>query len=169
MTMTTPRRESAVSPIPEGFHSITPTLTVKGAAAAIEFYQQAFGAQEIDRAPSPDGQQIMHATIQIGDSRLMLNDEFPDMGCVGPLTLGGSPQSIFLYVEDVDAVFKQAVDAGATAVMDVNDAFWGDRWGSLKDPFGHSWSIATRKRNLSMEETMANFKEAMANNPECAG
>jgi uncharacterized glyoxalase superfamily protein PhnB len=149
----------AVSPIPEGFRTVTPSLVIDGAAAAIEFYVKAFGATEIDRATSPDGSTIMHATIQIGDSRIMLNDEFPEMNVKGPRSLGGTPASIWLYVEDVDAVFNQAVAAGATPTMPVGDMFWGDRFGCLTDPFGHAWSIATRKQNVSIEDAMAAMQE----------
>jgi uncharacterized glyoxalase superfamily protein PhnB len=149
----------AVSPIPEGFHTVTPTITVNGAAEAIEFYKRAFGAVEIDRAPSPDGSKIFHATIQIGNSRIMLNDEFPEMNCKGPLSYGGTPAGLWLYVEDADAVFDQAVAAGATVGMAMNDAFWGDRWGNLIDPFGHNWSVSTRKRNVSIEDAMAAMQE----------
>jgi len=149
----------AVSPIPEGFHTITPSLTVHAAAEAIEFYKRAFGAVEIDRATSPDGSKIMHATIQIGNSRIMLNDEFPEMHCKGPLTLGGTPVSQFLYVEDADAFFERAVEGGATVTMPLSDAFWGDRFGCLSDPYGHVWSVATRQRNVSIEEAMAAMQE----------
>jgi uncharacterized glyoxalase superfamily protein PhnB len=149
----------AVSPIPEGFHTLTPTLTVHAGAEAIEFYIRAFGATEIDRATSPDGSKIMHATIQIGDSRLMLNDEFPEMNCKGPLAMGGTPAGLFLYVEDADAVFDRAVAAGATVTMPLADMFWGDRFGTVTDPYGHVWSIATRKRNVSMDEAMAAMQE----------
>src|SRR5689334_9735888 len=149
----------AVSPIPEGFHTITPSLTVHAAAEAIEFYKRAFGAVEIDRATSPDGTKIMHATIQIGDSRIMLNDEFPEMNCKGPLALGGAPTSLFVYVEDADALFSQAVAAGVTVTMPLADMFWGDRFGSVTDPYGHNWSIATRKRDVSIEEAMQAMQE----------
>src|SRR3954468_1787242 len=144
----------AIQPIPEGFHAINPPLTIDGAAAAIEFYKRAFGAVELDRAASPDGSKIMHATIQIGDSRIMLSDEFPEMNCKGPLSLGGTASSVWLYVEDADAVYEQAVAAGATVVMPIGDMFWGDRFASVTDPFGHAWSIATRKREVSMEDAV---------------
>jgi len=145
---------TAVRPIPEGFHTVTHVMVIDGAAAAIEFYARAFGAVEIDRATSPDGKTVMHATIQIGDSRIMLSDEFPQMNVKGPLALGGSPASIFMYVEDADAVFNKAVAAGATITMPIGDMFWGDRFGSLTDPFGHAWSIATHKRDISTEDAM---------------
>jgi uncharacterized glyoxalase superfamily protein PhnB len=151
MTMTA-NQPTTVQPIPAGFHTITPSLIVAGAADAIDFYKRAFGAEEIDRAPSPDGSKIMHATIKIGDSRLMLADEFPEWGCKGPGSFGGTPATMHLYVEDADAIFSQAVEAGATVTMPINDAFWGDRYGQIVDPFGHAWSIATHKRDVTEEE-----------------
>jgi uncharacterized glyoxalase superfamily protein PhnB len=164
MTMTI--EPPVVSPIPEGFHTITPSITVKGAAEAIEFYKKAFGAIEIDRATWTDGTTIMHATIQIGSSRLMLNDEFPEMGARGPIAIGGTPVSMFLYVEDSDAVFNAAVAAGATVAMPMNDAFWGDRWGIVADPYGHIWQLSTRKHNISIEDA----QKAMAEmGGECGG
>ena len=155
----------AVSPIPEGYHTITPYIVVNGAAEAIEFYKRAFGAVELDRATSPDGQKIMNASIQIGDSRIMLNDEFPEMNCKGPLSIGGTPFNLHLYVEDADAVFERAVAAGATPTMPMMDAFWGDRYGSVTDPFGHAWGIATRKRMVTEED----LKQMLANGDGCAG
>jgi PhnB protein len=145
----------AVKPIPEGYHSLTASLTVNDAAGAIEFYKRAFGATEIARAPAPDGKRIWHAEIQIGDSRLMLNDEFPEMGeggGRGPLALGGTAVSLHLFVEDADAVFQRAVEAGATVTMPLDNMFWGDRYGQVKDPYGHAWSIATHVENPSEEE-----------------
>jgi len=150
---------SQVKPIPEGFHSITPHLCVKGAAQAIDFYKQAFGAEEIFRMPSPDGR-IMHAEIKIGDSIVMLADEFPEM--CEPTTWGNPPVTIHLFVRDADAVFERAIGAGAKAGMPIQDMFWGDRYGSLKDPFGHNWSIATRKRDLSPEEMAKAAEQAFA-------
>lgn len=141
-----------VQPVPEGFHTVTPSLTIRNAAAAIEFYKQAFGAEELGRATAPDGQAIWHATLQIGSSRLMLNDEFPEMGGRSPQALGGTPLSLFLYVEDTDAVFERAVAAGATALMPPMDAFWGDRFSKLTDPYGHEWSIATHIEDVTPEE-----------------
>lgn len=151
MTETATRATSA-RPVPEGYHTLTPTLTVHDAAAAIDFYQRAFGATEFSRAPAPDGQGIWHAEVQIGDSRLMLNDEFPDMGSRAPKTLGGTPVSLFLSVEDADALSQRAVEAGATAIMPMSDVFWGDRFGKVADPFGHEWLIATRKEDLTEDE-----------------
>jgi uncharacterized glyoxalase superfamily protein PhnB len=143
---------SAVKPIPEGYHSLTPSLTVRGAARAIEFYGRAFGAVEVSRAVAPDGKSLWHAELQIGDSRLMLTDEMPDMGSHAPPASGAVGFSVWLYVEDVDAVFERAVAAGARSQMPVNDTFWGDRIGGLQDPFGHNWAIATRKEHLTEEE-----------------
>jgi PhnB protein len=143
---------SAVRAIPEGYHTVTPSLVVQNAAEAIEFYKRAFGAEELYRMSSPDGQQIWHAEIEIGDSRVMLNDEFPDMGARGPQSIGGTPVSLHLYVEDADAWFRRAIDAGATVSMPLEDTFWGDRYGQVTDPFGHQWALATHKEDMSEEE-----------------
>jgi len=142
----------AVKPIPEGFHTITPHLVVKGASDAIEFYKKAFGAEEITRLSGPDGKSVMHAELRIGDSRLMLCDEFPGSGCMSPRSAGGTTVTIHLYVSDVDAVFERALAAGATVVMPVMDKFWGDRYGNLADPYGHQWGVATHKQDLTPEE-----------------
>ncbi|HET6243738.1 MAG: VOC family protein [Bacteroidetes bacterium] len=141
------------NPIPEGYHSVTPYLNIKGAEQAIEFYKKAFGAKEIGRISMGDGK-IGHAEIEIGNSRIMLAEEFPDWGNKGPETLGGSPVALCIYVEDVDKVFKQAIEAGAKIDnnMDVKDQFYGDRSGSLIDPFGHKWTIATHIEDVSFEE-----------------
>ncbi len=141
-----------VKPIPDGYHSVTPTLTVRGASNAIEFYKKAFGAQEIMRFPGPDGQTIMHAEIKIGNSRIMLTDEIPQMKCLSPQSVGGASSGIFLYVENADDVFNKAVSAGAKATMPIMDAFWGDRCGSIEDPFGHRWTISTHKKDMSPQE-----------------
>jgi uncharacterized glyoxalase superfamily protein PhnB len=141
-----------IKPIPEGFHTITPHLVVKGAAQAIEFYKKAFGAEEIVRMPGPNGQSVMHAELKIGDSRLWLVDEFPAMGCLGPHGVGGTPVTIHLYVQDADAIFNQAVATGAEVRMAMHDAFWGDRYGLIVDPFGHKWSLATHKEDLTPED-----------------
>jgi PhnB protein len=138
----------AVKPVPEGFRTLTPHLVVSDAAAAIEFYKRAFGGQERMRMPGPGGK-VMHAELQIGDSIFMLNDEFPEMGARSPISLGGSPVTLMLYVPNVDQTFAQAVSAGATAVMPVSDQFWGDRYGMVKDPFGHQWAIATHMEDLT--------------------
>ena len=144
--------DSMTKPIPEGHHAVTPTLTVRGAANAIEFYKKAFGAQEINRFLGLDGKSIMHAEIKIGDSRIMLNDEIPQMKCLSPQSLGGTSSGTFLYVENADEVFNKAVSAGAQSQMPMMDAFWGDRFGSIIDPFGHVWSIATHKKDMTPDE-----------------
>ena len=140
-----------VTPVPDGYHTATPYLIVKGAAKAIDFYKQAFDATELERMEMPNGK-IAHAEIKIGDSIIMLGDEAPQHGTRGPKSLGGSPCGLYLYVEDVDETFNRAVTAGATVTMEVKDQFYGDRNGSLVDPFGHTWYVATRKENLSMDE-----------------
>jgi PhnB protein len=145
------RDEMAVKPVPEGYHTATPYLILKDAARAIEFYKKAFGATELMRIADPGGR-IAHAEIKIGDSPIMLADELPEMGRRGPQSLGGTPVGIMLYVEDVDARFKQAIGAGATETMAVQDQFYGDRSGGLTDPFGHTWWIATHKEDVSPEE-----------------
>jgi uncharacterized glyoxalase superfamily protein PhnB len=151
----------AVKAIPEGYHSLTPSLTVSDAKKAIEFYQKAFGAKELNRAPGPDGR-LMHAEIKIGDSILMLNDSFPEMGGnPAPAADASLPSSLHLYVENADAVFERAVKAGATVTMPLMDMFWGDRYGRIRDPFGHSWAIATHKEDLTPEQMMARQQEAM--------
>ncbi len=143
-------------PIPDGMHSLTPHLVCGGAADAIAFYQRAFGAEELSRLPAPDGR-VMHASIRIGDSVLMLNDEWPEMGAVGPARLGGSAVVIHLYVPDVDAAMAQAAAAGATVTMPAADMFWGDRYGQLTDPFGHRWSLATHQQDLTPEQIRDNL------------
>jgi uncharacterized glyoxalase superfamily protein PhnB len=140
-----------VKPIPEGMHTVTPHLVCAGAAEAIEFYKRAFGAVEAARLPGPQGK-LMHAMIRIGDSAVMLVDEFPEMGALSPTSLKGSPVTIHLYVEDVDATVARAVKAGAKITMPVADMFWGDRYGQLVDPFGHRWSVGTHVRDVSPEE-----------------
>ncbi len=140
----------SVKPIPDGYHTATPCLIIRGAADAIEFYQRAFGATELFRFPMPDGK-IGHAEIKIGDSPIMLADEYPS-GYNSPQTLGGSPVSLMIYVEDVDNVFNQAVAAGATVKEAVSDKFYGDRIGTLTDPFGHIWHVSTHKEDVSIEE-----------------
>ena len=141
-----------VKAIPDGFHTITPHISVRGAARAIDFYKKAFGAEEVTRMTGPDGRTVMHADLKIGDSRFFLGDEMPGMGCSSPETLNGTTQGMFLYVQDVDAAFKRALDAGATVKMPVADMFWGDRYGKLTDPFGHEWSLGTHKEDLTNEE-----------------
>ena len=140
-----------VKPIPEGYNSVTPYLIVDGAAQAIEFYRQAFGATETFRMDGPEGR-IGHAELKIGDSHIMLADEHPEMGARGPKTVGGSPISLLLYVEDVDAVVGRAVEAGAKLTRPVADQFYGDRTGGLEDPFGHAWYVATHIEDVAPEE-----------------
>jgi PhnB protein len=153
-----------VQPIPPGFHTLTPHLVVKNASNAIEFYKKAFGAEEIRRASTPDGKSLMHAELQIGDSRLMLVDEFPEMDCRGPQSIGGTPVTIHMFVKDVDAAFSRAVAAGAEVKMPLDNMFWGDRYGVLTDPFGHSWSLATHKEDVTPEEIAKRVRDAF-----CAG
>lgn len=142
-----------VRPVPEGYRTLTPVLTVEGAAEAIAFYERAFGARELSRAVAPDGQRIWHAVLELGDSKLMLSDAFPDMGGgPGPKALGGTASSLHLYVDDVDAFVLRAVGAGATLSMPLEDQFWGDRYGKLTDPFGHSWGVASHIEDVSEEE-----------------
>jgi len=141
----------ATQAIPADMHALTPHLICAGAAAAIDFYKAAFGAVEKGRIPGPGGT-LMHAAVRIGDSTLMLVDEAPDWGLRGPKTLKGSPVTIHLYVEDVDATVARAVAAGAKVTMPVADMFWGDRYGQLEDPFGHRWSVATHARDMTPEE-----------------
>lgn len=149
-----------VKAIPEGYHTATPYLIAKDAARAIEFYKKAFGAEELFRMPMDDGR-VGHAEIQIGNSRFMLADEFPNMDAVSPVTLGGTPISIMLYVEDVDAFTQRAVEAGATVVKPVQNQFYGDRTGVIKDPFGFIWSIATHVEDVSPEELQKRSQTAM--------
>jgi PhnB protein len=148
-------------PIPEGYHTISPSLTIDGAAEAIEFYKRAFGATERMRMAMPDGK-IAHAELDIGDSVLMLNDALPQSPLKSPKQLGGTTVSVFLYVDDVDSVVQDAIDAGATVTMPVEDQFWGDRFGSVSDPFGHHWAIATHKEDLTPAEIAERGREAMA-------
>ena len=141
----------AAKPIPEGYHTATPYLIIKNAAKAIEFYKQAFGAKETMRFPAPGGK-IGHAEIRIGDSAIMMADEFPEKGVRSPESFGGSAVMILLYVEDVDAVTARAIAAGAKSVRPVQDQFYGDRSGTIADPFGHVWTISTHKEDVSPEE-----------------
>lgn len=146
-----------VKRVPDGFHRVTPHLTVRNAAAMIEFYKKAFGAVEKKRAPGPDGK-ILHAMLQIGDSILFLNDEFPDMGALAPAK--GTPVTLHLSVEDADKQFAQALAAGAEVVMPLADQFWGDRYGIVKDPSGHHWSIATHMEDLTPEQMQERMAKA---------
>jgi PhnB protein len=149
-----------VKPIPDGYHSVTPYLICKGAAQAIEFYKTAFGATELMRMPGPDGR-LGHAEIRIGDSAVMLADEFPEMGVRGPQSLGGTSVSLMIYVADVDMVFPQAIRAGGKEVRPLTDQFYGDRSGTLEDPFGHKWTIATHKEDVPPEEMQRRHDEFM--------
>jgi len=151
--MTTSAQPDAARPVPSGMHTITPHLVCEGAAAAMAYYQQAFNAVETWRLPGPDGK-IMHASMRIGDSTIMLVDDFPEHGSMGPKALKGSPVTLHLYVPDVDAAYAQAIAAGGEAKMPPQDMFWGDRYGMLVDPFGHYWAIATHQHDLSTEEIM---------------
>ena len=151
----------ATKPIPEGYHSVSPALTIDGAAEAIDFYERAFGAKERLRMPDPEGR-IAHAELEIGDSVVMLSDPFPHSSVKPPSQLGGTTVGIFVYVEDVDAVFQQAVEAGATVTMPLEDMFWGDRFGSVTDPYGHHWSLATHVEDVPHEEMEERAKQAMS-------
>jgi uncharacterized glyoxalase superfamily protein PhnB len=146
----------------EGYQTVTPALTVRNGAEAIAFYKKAFGAEEIMRVPGPDGKSIMHAEIRVGTSRIMLGDEAPSMGCLAPVTLGGPGGSLYVYVPDVDAAFKQAVAAGAKALMPVTDMFYGDRFGQVEDPSGHRWGLATHVEDLAPEEMARRQREFFA-------
>ena len=151
--------DQPVKPIPDGMHTVTPHLVCAGAAKAIEFYKKAFNAVELGKVPEPGGK-LLHALIRIGDSPVMLVDEFPDHHSLGPKSLKGSPVTIHLYVQDVEAVFNQAVAAGATVTMPVADMLWGDRYGLLEDPFGHHWSIATHIRDVNPNELQEGARKA---------
>jgi len=157
----------SVKPIPDGYHTLTPFLTVRDAARAIEFYKNAFGAVERGVSKSPDGK-IMHAELKIGDSIIMLSDEFPEFGALSPQSTGGTGMGLHIYLDGVDAAFDRAVKAGAEVEMPVMDQFWGDRYGKLKDPFGHKWSIATHMKDLSMDEMKQGMDDAMAKMPKSA-
>ena len=150
-----------VKPIPDGYHTLTPTLAVDDAAGAIEFYKQAFDATERGRMPAPGGK-IGHAELEIGDSVVMLADPFPHSTRRPPQELGGTTVGVFLYVEDVDAVVERAVEAGATVTMPLENMFWGDRFGSVTDPFGHHWSLATHIEDLTEQEIAERAEAAMA-------
>ena len=141
-----------IKAIPSGFHTLTPHLVVKGASQAIEFYKKAFGAEVITRVLGPDGKSLLHADLKIGDSHVFLVDEFPEMDCRGPQSIGATSVTIHMFVEDVDTAFGKAVAAGAQVKMPLADMFWGDRYGVLADPFGHAWSMATHKEDLTPEE-----------------
>jgi PhnB protein len=150
-----------VKPIPDGYPQVTPYLCVDGASSAIEFYGKVFGANERMRMPAPEGK-VGHAELEIGDSLIMLADEFPDMGARGPKTIGGTPVTISLYVEDVDSVFERAIENGATSLRAVEDQFYGDRAGQLEDPFGHRWSVATHVEDVPPDEMAKRAAQMMA-------
>jgi len=154
-----------VNPIPSGYHSVTLGLTVSDAAKAIDFYQKAFGAEEISRFPSPDGK-IMHAEIRIGDSIVMLSDEFPDMGNASPSTLKGTSCGIMIYCKNADEMYQRAIKVGAREKMPMEDQFWGDRYGRVQDPFGHEWSLATRQENLTAAEMQERAQKAFSVPPK---
>lgn len=152
---------SQAKPIPQGYRTVTPYLTVNDAARALDFYKRAFGAREIARMDGPNGK-IGHAEIKIGDSVVMLADEMPGSGTRSPQSLGGTTAGIMLYVENVDSAFNQAVSAGAQVEAQLADMFWGDRYGRLRDPFGHSWSLATHKEDVAPAEMQKRMQAAMA-------
>jgi uncharacterized glyoxalase superfamily protein PhnB len=151
----------SVKAIPDGYHSITPSLIVCDARKAIDFYKKAFGAEELFCMNGPGGK-VMHAELQIGNSRVMLADEMPEWGCKSPANLGGTPVTFYVYVENVDAAWKRAVDAGAKAKMPLADMFWGDRCGKVDDPFGHGWNLAQHTKDLTPEQIEQGQKEWMA-------
>ena len=153
-----------VKAVPTGFHTLTPHLIVRNAAGALEFYKKAFGAEILNVAYLPDGK-IMHAALRIGDSMLMLNDEMPEYGALSPLAHGGSGVTIHIYTEDVDSAYNRAVSAGAQVKMPLMDQFWGDRYGAVTDPYGHSWSLAARVKDMSPEEMQRAQDEAFAKMP----
>jgi uncharacterized glyoxalase superfamily protein PhnB len=155
--------------IPPGHHTVTPHLIIRGADQAIAFYKKAFGAQDVMRMPCPVSGKLMHAEIKIGDSFVYLAEEFPDMGGKSPQALGGTPVTLHIYVENVDAFFKRAVEAGAQVRHPLADMFWGDRFGQLTDPFGHIWSVASHLEDLTPEEMARRSQEFFANMPQPAG
>jgi uncharacterized glyoxalase superfamily protein PhnB len=148
--------------IPQGYHTVTPALTVRNGADAIEFYKRAFGVEEVMRVHGPDGKRLMHAEIRVGDSRIMLGEEWPDTRCLAPSSVGAATGSLYLYVPNVDAAFERAVSAGAKAVMPVTDMFWGDRFGQVEDPSGHRWGLATHMEDPSPEQMAQRKKEFFA-------
>jgi uncharacterized glyoxalase superfamily protein PhnB len=151
----------AVKAIPDGYHTITPSLTVRDGAKALDFYTKAFGAQERMRIPGPDGR-LMHAEMQVGNSIIMLADEMPEMGCKAPAAVGAVSSSLYVYVPDVDSAFERAVQAGAKALMPPADMFWGDRFGTVEDPSGHRWGLATHKKDPTPAEMEKGQKDMLA-------
>lgn len=167
---TNPKRKPSVKkqvkPVPEGYHTVTPYLTVRDAAQAIDFYKRVFGATEIMRMPGPDGKSLVHAELRIGDSVVMLSDEMPGMStCHAPTSLGGTTVALFLYVPNVDATFKRAVGAGCKVLRPLADMFWGDRYGQVEDPFGNQWALATHKEDVTPKEMKRRAQAAMAQTP----
>ena len=160
-TVAAARTVKRVTPVPEGYHTVTAYLTVKDGARALDFYKHAFGSKELMRMPGPGGA-LMHAEFRIGDSVVMLSDEFPQGGTRSPQSLGGASGSLMVYVPNVDAAMKRAVDAGCAVSMPATDMFWGDRFGKLVDPFGHHWGLATHKEDVPPQEMSRRAKEAMA-------
>ncbi|HYO65907.1 MAG TPA: VOC family protein [Archangium sp.] len=159
------KKAKKAQPIPKGYHIVTPSLVVRGAKEAIEFYKKAFGAKEVGKAmTTPDGK-ILHGEFRIGDSIVMYSDEFPDMGSRSPLSVGGVSSSLLIYTRDADALFNQAVASGAKVAMPVGDMFWGDRYGIVTDPFGHQWQIATHKEDLTPKEMARRAQAAMSAPP----
>ena len=154
----------SVKTIPDGYHTVTPYLVVPDAVRALEFYQKAFNAQQTFRTDGPNGR-VMHAEMKIGNSILMLCEENPEWGCLSPASLKGNSLSLYLYVEDADAVFNQAVRAGASVLMPLADMFWGDRWGQVSDPFGHRWSVATHKEDVTPEQIKQRSHDFCASPP----
>lgn len=159
---------SKVQPIPAGYHTITPVLTVSDTRKAIDFYKEALGAEEREICLGPDGKKIMHAEIKIGDSIIMINDEFPEMGCRGPKTLGGTAVTMYLYVNNVDEMFARATRSGAVAMMPPADMFWGDRFSQIEDPFGHRWSISTHVADPTPEQIKKGQEEWAKKEMACA-
>ncbi len=155
------KRPSKPTPIPPGFRTLTPYLTVRGAAEAVDFYKKASGARELQRQPMPDGR-LLHARVKIGDSILMMSDEFPEHGAKSPLALGGTPVTIHLYTKDVDKLWSQAVAAGCKVMMPLEDQFWGERYGQREDPFGHVWSLSMRVEGLTPKQLEEKRTAAMA-------
>ena len=149
-------------PIPEGFRSVTPVFTFQDCRKAIDFYKNAFGAQELFVMPGPEGKGVMHAEIKIGDSIIMMGEEHPQMQCRSAESFGGSPVAFYLYVENVDQSFRRALEAGAKSVSEVQDMFWGDRTGTVEDSFGYRWTVATHVKDLSPQEMQQAAREAMA-------
>jgi PhnB protein len=159
-----------VRAVPEGFTTVTPHIVVKGAAQALEFYKKAFGAEEVAVMRGPDGQSIMHAEVRIGNGVVMMCDEFPQSPhCKAPTTLGATTFGLHLYVEDCDKAYDKAIKAGATSIMPPSDMFWGDRYGKLKDPFGHEWAVATHQRDVTPDECMKAMNAMFAGGDKSCG